>query len=201
MTFWAVVDGMTLIGEDPNVDRYPPEYQIYMPERARGAYAPPGWVGNGLAPWGLNPDPLAADVNIFVPCFTAVVSTRPECAKCDFDGSGKILLPDLNKLEAALGTSPGPSAAHASPRIEVVAPADGTILPVGSRKAWVAGYLPDVVACGVQVKVNGAPVTVNGPANLFSTFVTLPTPTPTTALAHSPSNRRSMERNMPSCST
>ena len=66
MTFWAVIDGMVLIGEDPNVDRYPPEWQIYIPERLRGAYAPPGWVGNGMAPWGLNPDPLAADGNVFV---------------------------------------------------------------------------------------------------------------------------------------
>ncbi len=65
MTFWAAVDAMTLIGQDPNVDRYPPEWQIYMPERLRGAYAPPGWVGNGLERWGLNPDPIAADGNVF----------------------------------------------------------------------------------------------------------------------------------------
>jgi hypothetical protein len=83
MTFWAVVDGMTLIGEDPNVDRYPPEYQIYVPERARGAYAPPGWVGNGLAPWGLNPDPLAADGNIFVRGFFNLLLSVYACVSCD----------------------------------------------------------------------------------------------------------------------
>ena len=83
MTFWAVVDGMTLIGEDPNVDRYPPEYQIYMPERARGAYAPPGWVGNGLAPWGLNPDPLAADGNIFVRGFFNLLLSVYACVSGD----------------------------------------------------------------------------------------------------------------------
>jgi hypothetical protein len=46
-----------LIGDDPNVDRYPPEWQICIPERLRGAYAPPGWIGNGNERWGLNPDP------------------------------------------------------------------------------------------------------------------------------------------------
>lgn len=66
MTFWASVDALTLIGEDPNVDRYPPEWQVYTPERLRGAYPPPGWIGNGTERWGLNPDPLAADGNVFI---------------------------------------------------------------------------------------------------------------------------------------
>ena len=65
MTFWAAIDALVLIGEDPNVDRYPPEWQIYIPERLRGAYAPPGWIGNGDERWGLNPDPIAADGNVF----------------------------------------------------------------------------------------------------------------------------------------
>ncbi len=65
-SFWSSVDGITLIGEDPNVERYPPEWQIFVPERLRGRYAPPGWVGNGLAPWGLQPDPIGADGNVFV---------------------------------------------------------------------------------------------------------------------------------------
>ena len=38
---------------------------IYIPERLRGAYAPPGWIGNGDERWGLNPDPIAADGNVF----------------------------------------------------------------------------------------------------------------------------------------
>lgn len=64
-SFWSSIDAITLIGNDPNVDRYPPEWQVYMPERLRGRYAPPGWVGNGVAPWGLNPDPIGADGNVF----------------------------------------------------------------------------------------------------------------------------------------
>jgi hypothetical protein len=83
MSFWAVVDGMTLIGEDPNVDRYPPEYQIFVPERARGAYPPPGWVGNGLAPWGLNPDPLGADGNVFVRGFFNLLLSIYACVSGD----------------------------------------------------------------------------------------------------------------------
>jgi hypothetical protein len=65
MTFWAAIDALVLIGDDPNVGRYPPEWQIYMPERLRGAYAPPGWIGNGNQRWSLNPDPIAADGNVF----------------------------------------------------------------------------------------------------------------------------------------
>lgn len=120
-----------------------------------------------------------ADVNLFVPCFLAVVSQRPACATSDFDGDGRVRLSDLNIQQAALGTPPGPSAGSVSPRIDLVAPADGTILSVGSHKAWVAGYVPDVPVGGVQVKVAGVPVALSGPANLFSTFVTLPAPTPT----------------------
>lgn len=65
MEFWAAIDWLVLIGQDPNLDRYPPEWQIFVPERLRGAYPPPGWVGNGHPLWGLNPDPLAADGNLF----------------------------------------------------------------------------------------------------------------------------------------
>nr|MBA2346892.1 hypothetical protein [Solirubrobacterales bacterium] len=64
-TFWAAIDWLTLIGPDPNVDRYPPEWLIFTPEKLRGKYEPPGWTGNGREPWGLAPDPVAADGNNF----------------------------------------------------------------------------------------------------------------------------------------
>ncbi len=64
-TFWAAVDWLSLIGPDPNVDRYPPEWLIYIPEGQRGRYEPPGWTGNGREPWGLAPDPVGADGNNF----------------------------------------------------------------------------------------------------------------------------------------
>ena len=64
-TFWAAVDWLTLIGPDPNQDNYPPEWQVFIPEHLRGHYDPPGWTANGIKPWGLQPDPIAADGNLF----------------------------------------------------------------------------------------------------------------------------------------
>jgi hypothetical protein len=64
-TFWGAVDWNTLIGPDPGVDRYPPEMLALIPEKLRGRYAPPGWTGNGIEPWGLQPDPIGADGNVF----------------------------------------------------------------------------------------------------------------------------------------
>ena len=65
VAFWGAIDWNTLIGPDPNVDRYPPEWLAVAPERLRGRYALPGWTGNGLEPWGLQPDPVGADGNLF----------------------------------------------------------------------------------------------------------------------------------------
>jgi hypothetical protein len=36
-----------------------------MPEHMRGRYDPPGWTANGVEPWGLQPDPVGADGNLF----------------------------------------------------------------------------------------------------------------------------------------
>ena len=62
--FWAAIDWLTLIGHDPNADRHPPEWLIYLPEHLRGKYDSPGWMANGIAPWGLQPDPIGADGNL-----------------------------------------------------------------------------------------------------------------------------------------
>ncbi len=64
-TFWASVDWLTLIGHDPDQANYPPEYLINIPEHLRGRYDIPGWTANGVEPWGLQPDPLGADGNLF----------------------------------------------------------------------------------------------------------------------------------------
>jgi Linalool dehydratase/isomerase len=64
-TFWAAIDWLTLIGHDPTADRYPPEWLVFLPERLRGKYDAPGWTANGVAPWGLQPDPIGADGNLF----------------------------------------------------------------------------------------------------------------------------------------
>ncbi|MFG2044903.1 hypothetical protein [Dactylosporangium sp. NPDC048998] len=65
VSFWGAVDWCTLIGPDPGVDRYPPEWLVNVPEPLRGRYAIPGWTGNGVEPWGLQPDPVGADGNLF----------------------------------------------------------------------------------------------------------------------------------------
>ena len=64
-SFWGAIDWNTLIGPDPGVDRYPPEWLTVVPEQVRGRYALPGWTGNGIEPWGLQPDPVGCDGNLF----------------------------------------------------------------------------------------------------------------------------------------
>lgn len=64
-TFWAAIDWLTLIGPDPHKRNYPPEWLVWMPEKLRGRYEPPGWTANGVKPWGLQPDPIGADGNLF----------------------------------------------------------------------------------------------------------------------------------------
>jgi len=65
VSFWGAIDWNTLIGPDPNVDKYPPEWLMVIPEHLRGRYTPPGWTGNGIEPWGLQPDPVGCDGNLF----------------------------------------------------------------------------------------------------------------------------------------
>jgi Linalool dehydratase/isomerase len=64
-TFWSVIDWVTMIGHDPDADRHPPEWLAYIPEHLRGRYDSPGWTANGIEPWGLQPDPIGSDGNLF----------------------------------------------------------------------------------------------------------------------------------------
>jgi hypothetical protein len=63
--FWAAIDWLTLIGHDPHPDAYPPEWLAWMPPHLQGHYDPPGWTANGVEPWGLQPDPIGSDGNLF----------------------------------------------------------------------------------------------------------------------------------------
>ena len=73
-TFWAAIDWLTLIGHDPQQDRYPPDWLFYLPEHLRGRYDAPGWTANGVAPWGLQPDPVGADgFNFFRAFFNLLI--------------------------------------------------------------------------------------------------------------------------------
>ena len=60
-TFQAAIDWLTMVGHDPDQDRYPPEWMVLMPEHLRGRYDSPGWTANGVKPWGMQPDPIGSD--------------------------------------------------------------------------------------------------------------------------------------------
>jgi hypothetical protein len=64
-TYWGAVDWLTQIGDDPKRESYPPSIMGGFPERLRGSYNRFGWTGNGVEPWGLQPDPIGADGYLF----------------------------------------------------------------------------------------------------------------------------------------
>jgi len=66
--YWAAIDWNTFIGPSPDRQNYTATnatgYPLW-PERVRGNYDAPGWTANGVEPWGLQPDPIGADGNLF----------------------------------------------------------------------------------------------------------------------------------------
>ena len=64
-TYWGAVDWLTQIGDDPKRANYPGPIMAGIPERLRGNYNRFGWTGNGIEPWGLQPDPVGADGYLF----------------------------------------------------------------------------------------------------------------------------------------
>ena len=66
ITYWAAVDWLSQFGHDPDRKNYPEEWKgTLIPEEFWGQYDAPGWTANGVAPWGLQPDPIGADGNLF----------------------------------------------------------------------------------------------------------------------------------------
>ena len=66
LTYWAAIDWLTQMGPDPNRKNYPQEWvDLWIPEHLVGEYDSPGWVANGVEPWGLQKDPIGADGNLF----------------------------------------------------------------------------------------------------------------------------------------
>ena len=66
LTYWAAIDWLTQIGPDPNRKNYPKDWvDLWIPEHLVGEYDTPGWVANGIEPWGLQKDPIGADGNLF----------------------------------------------------------------------------------------------------------------------------------------
>ncbi len=64
-TFWAAVDWLTQFGPDPDRASYPDRYKRLIPPDLWGEYDVPGWTANGIEPWGLQPDPIGSDGNLF----------------------------------------------------------------------------------------------------------------------------------------
>ena len=64
--YWAAKDWLDQIGDDPRREQYPEAwYQVLIPPFLRGKYDVPGWTANGVEPWGLQMDPVAAAGNLF----------------------------------------------------------------------------------------------------------------------------------------
>ena len=64
-TYWGAIDWLTQIGDDPRRANYPERVMAAIPERLRGNYNRIGWTANGTEPWGLSPDPIGSDGNLF----------------------------------------------------------------------------------------------------------------------------------------
>ena len=64
-THWAAVDWLTQIGPDPDRANYPKQYKSLIPKDLWGKYDVPGWTANGVEPWGVQPDPIGSDGNLF----------------------------------------------------------------------------------------------------------------------------------------
>ena len=64
-TYWGAIDWLTQIGDDPRRANYPERVMAGIPERLRGNYNRIGWTANGTEPWGLSPDPIGSDGNLF----------------------------------------------------------------------------------------------------------------------------------------
>ena len=56
---------MTQFGHDPDRAGYPDRYRPLIPESLWGNYDVPGWTANGIDPYGVQPDPIAAEGMLF----------------------------------------------------------------------------------------------------------------------------------------
>ena len=66
LTYWAAVDWLSQFGPDPRRKSYPQEWiDQLLPSHLVGKYDAPGWVANGIEPWGVQPDPIGAQGNLF----------------------------------------------------------------------------------------------------------------------------------------
>lgn len=72
-SWWSAADWLTQFGHDPDQANYPDAYRLWIPRELWGHYDVPGWTANGIDPWGLQMDPIAADGMLFYKGFFLVL--------------------------------------------------------------------------------------------------------------------------------
>jgi len=72
-SWWAAEDWMTQFGPDPERGNYPDKYRALIPEVLWGASDVPGWTANGIEPYGVQMDPVAADGMLFFKGFFGLI--------------------------------------------------------------------------------------------------------------------------------
>ena len=63
--WWAAEDWLAQFGHDPDRGSYPDHYRPLIPASLWGDYDAPGWTANGIEPYGVQLDPIAADGMLF----------------------------------------------------------------------------------------------------------------------------------------
>ena len=71
--WWSASDWLTQFGNDPDQENYPDLYRLLIPPELWGKYDAPGWTANGVDPWGVQMDPIAADGMLFYKGFFLVL--------------------------------------------------------------------------------------------------------------------------------
>ena len=71
--WWSANDWLTQFGHDPQRGSYPDVYRLLIPAELWGRYDAPGWTANGIEPYGVQMDPVAADGMLFYKGFFLVL--------------------------------------------------------------------------------------------------------------------------------
>ena len=71
--WWSAADWLTQFGPDPDRADYPDPYRLLIPAELWGDYDVPGWTANGIEPYGVQMDPVAADGMLFYKGFFLVL--------------------------------------------------------------------------------------------------------------------------------
>ena len=72
-SWWSASDWLTQFGPDPDRNRYPEAWRPLVPRDLWGDYDVPGWTANGIEPYGVQMDPVAADGMLFFKGFLTLL--------------------------------------------------------------------------------------------------------------------------------